>query len=201
MIKLERMYISNFKSISEFELQFSKFTCLIGLNSSGKSTILQAIDFIAQQMNGNFTKWLNDRDWVASELNSKLTKKKIIVAQISFMHNESYCIWTSNFNPSLKKCTYEDIVMYDIADTDYKNPVSIFRVQNSKYKIIKDLENSKILEGDIIQDYEGSFLSSLKSEFLPQSLNEFKSYMDNIYSHVYINNFQFKIYSRTIIFQ
>ena len=38
--------------------RFSKFTCLIGLNSAGKSTILQSIDFISQQMHGNISDWL-----------------------------------------------------------------------------------------------------------------------------------------------
>ncbi|MBN2824379.1 MAG: ATP-binding protein, partial [Campylobacterales bacterium] len=55
----------------------------------------------------------------------------------------------------------------------------IFEVKDSKYMIIKDLEPKK---GDIIQEYEGSFLSSLKDEFLPEPILELKKYIQNIYS-------------------
>lgn len=179
MIKLERLYILNFKSLKEFVLEFSKFTCLIGLNSAGKSTILQAIDFISQQMNGNISQWLKDRNWETNELTFKLEKKRLIQGMITFSHNENYYIWSFFFNPTLKKCTYEKLYAYD---KNIKNEKVIFSVDNSKYIIIKDLEKNEKLEGDIIQDYEGSFLANLKSELLPDALIEFRDYLRNIYS-------------------
>ena len=150
MIKLDTLYISNFKSLNDFTLDFSKFTCLIGLNSSGKSTILQAIDFISQQMNGNISQWLKDRNWETNELTFKLEKKRLIQGMITFSHNENYYIWSFFFNPTLKKCTYEKIYAYD---KNIKNEKVIFSVDNSKYMIIKDLDKNEKLEGDIIQDY------------------------------------------------
>jgi predicted ATPase len=179
LIKLERLYILNFKSLKEFVLEFSKFTCLIGLNSAGKSTILQAIDFISQQMNGNISQWLKDRNWETNELTFKLEKKRLIQGMITFSHNENYYIWSFFFNPTLKKCTYEKLYAYD---KNIKNEKVIFSVDNSKYIIIKDLEKNEKLEGDIIQDYEGSFLANLKSELLPDALIEFRDYLRNIYS-------------------
>lgn len=180
MIKLGRLYISNFKSLRDFELKFSKFTCLIGLNSSGKSTILQAIDFISQQMNGNISDWLKDRNWEANELTFKLEKKRLITGMISFSYNEDFYIWNFMFNPTLKKCTYEKLYAYD---KNLKNEKVIFSVDNSKYMIIKDLGKNEKLEGDIIQDYEGSFLANIKNpDLLPNSLIEFRDYLRNIYS-------------------
>ncbi|MFW2611861.1 AAA family ATPase [Aliarcobacter butzleri] len=180
MIKLDRLYISNFKSLKDFTLDFSKFTCLIGLNSSGKSTILQAIDFISQQMNGNISQWLKDRNWETNELTYKLEKRRLIVGGISFSYNEKYFFWYFRFNPLLKKCTNEELNLIDI-NIDEKRKV-IFKVEDSKYTIIKDLDKNEKLEGDIIQDYEGSFLANLKSELLPDSLIEFREYLRNIYS-------------------
>lgn len=179
MIKLDTLYISNFKSLKDFQLDFSKFTCLIGLNSSGKSTILQAIDFISQQMNGKISQWLKDRNWETNELTYKLEKKRIIIGTISFSHNENFCIWTFAFNPTLKKCVYEKIYSFDKKIEDRK---LIFKVEDSKYMITKDLDKNEKLEGDIIQDYEGSFLANLKSELLPDALIEFRDYLRNIYS-------------------
>ena len=39
---------NNFKSLIDFRLDLADFTCLIGLNGSGKSTVLQLIDLSAQ---------------------------------------------------------------------------------------------------------------------------------------------------------
>lgn len=181
MIQLKRLRIGNFKSLNEFMLDFSEFTCLIGLNGSGKSTILQAIDFVSQQMNGNISQWLKDRGWEANELNCKLTqeKKKIITVGISFEYNKTFYIWAFNFNPTLKKCTYEFVQEYDSEINNYQ---VIFEVKDSKYMIIKDSEEKAKLQGDIIQDYEGSFLADLKPELLPESIIEFKAYLKSIYS-------------------
>lgn len=179
MINLHRLRLSNFKSLDDFTLNFSEFTCLIGLNSSGKSTILQAIDFVAQQMNGNFSGWLKERGWETNELTCKLTKKKIITGMISFEYNKTLLIWTFYFNPTSKKCTHESLIIYDTKNTSYQ---SIFEVNNGKYTLTKDLETKEKLHGDIIQEYEGSFLASLKSDLLPQPIKEFKAYLQNIYS-------------------
>lgn len=180
MIGLYGCTIDNFKSLENFDINFSKFTCLIGLNSSGKSTILQAIDFISQQMDGNITGWLKDRNWESKELKSKIINRKLITVTVSFYENANQYEWIFHFNPLLKKCIFESILLYN--DLDGEDYNIIFEVKNSKYMIIKDLETKEILQGDIIQEYEGSFLSSLKSEFLPEVIREFKSYIQNIYS-------------------
>lgn len=177
MIKLEKLYISNFKSLKDFRLNFSKFTCLIGLNSSGKSTILQAIDFISQQMQGNIKDWLKDRNWESNELTYKLEKKRLITGAISFKQNDNFYMWLFTFNPSLNKCTDEKLNIYS-----NNSSKTIFEVKDSKYRIIKDLDKNEKLEGDIILDYEGSFLANLKSELLPEVLIEFREYLRNIYS-------------------
>lgn len=179
MIKLHKLYISNFKSLKDFRLDFSKFTCLIGLNSSGKSTILQAIDFVSQQMDGNISQWLKDRNWESNELTYKIERKKFIIGQITFLYENNFCIWFFVFNPFLKKCIREELVIYG---ENIENKKLIFKVENSKYMIIKDLDKNEKLEGDIIQDYEGSFLANLKSELLPEVVIEFREYLRNIYS-------------------
>jgi predicted ATP-dependent endonuclease of OLD family len=59
---------------------------------------------------------------------------------------------------------------------------TIFKVRDDKYTITIDLETKEKRHGDIVQEYEGSFLASLKSDFLPQPIKEFKTYLENIYS-------------------
>jgi len=179
LIELNQLIIGNFKSLNYFKLDFSKFTCFIGLNSSGKSTVLHAIDFISQLMNGDITQWLEDRNWESNELVCKLTENTLITITVSFMFNDDFYIWSFNYNPILKKCTYEEIYKYD---KDLKNEELILNIENTKYMIMKNLETKEKLEGDIITEYEGSFLAKFKDELLPEAIKEFKSYLKNIYS-------------------
>lgn len=178
-IRLYKLHVDNFKSLNKFSMEFADFSCLIGLNSSGKSTILQSVDFISQQMHGNISQWLDDRGWEANELSSKLTKKKNIIAVISFEYDKIFFLWSFTFNPTLKRCTSESIYMYD---EDISNKQLIFDVKDAKYMIFRGFENNDKFQGDIIQDYEGSFLADLKSELLPPPIIEFKKYLKNIYS-------------------
>jgi len=73
MIKSSLLQNSRFHKY--FELELTKFSCLVGLNGSGKSTVLQAMDFLSQLMVGDLDGWLEERHWERADLNSKLTKK------------------------------------------------------------------------------------------------------------------------------
>jgi len=179
LIELFSCNISNFKSLDNFNIDFSKFTCLIGLNSAGKSTILQAIDFISQQMKGDISEWLKDRNWEAKELRCTFTNDRLINITLGFHYNEEFYIWTFIFNTILKKCVTEEITMY--SQNLEKNEI-LFEVKDSKYMIIRNLETKEKLQGNIINEYEGSFLADLKSEFLPEVIKKFRFYIQNIYS-------------------
>ena len=52
-MKIKSISVDNFKSLVSFNLTLAKFNCLVGLNSSGKSTVLQFFDFLAQQVKGD----------------------------------------------------------------------------------------------------------------------------------------------------
>jgi len=173
MIELHSCQINNFKSLDSFMLYFSDFTCLIGLNSSGKSTILQAVDFISAQMRGDISGWLKSRNWEADELESKVTNinSNYIVINLGFFYNNQTYIWNFGFDTNLKKSTYEAIKIFQ-----HK---TIFQVEDSKFMIDKDGE---IKEGDIIQEYEGSFLAKLKPELLPDVIIELRKYLQSIHS-------------------
>ena len=145
MIELDSCIIGNFKSLNEFTLDFSKFTCLIGLNSAGKSTILQSLDFISQQMKGDISGWLKSRNWEAKELKCKFINNKYIILTLLYNYKQKNYIWNFIFNPLEKKSTHEEIVYFPSLDSE-KSKI-IFEVKASKYMIDKDGE---IKKGDII---------------------------------------------------
>ncbi len=178
MIELHSCMVGNFKSLDDFQLEFSKFTCLIGLNSSGKSTLLQFIDFISAQMKGDITGWLDSRGWEAVELKSKVTNEDAIFIALGFYYNQEIYIWNLMFYTNLNKIVHEEIKIILDWNDESKNKI-IFEVEDSKFMIDKDGEINK---GEIIQEYEGSFLAKLKPELLPDVIVEFRAYLQNIYS-------------------
>ena len=171
-MQLKKIEIDNFKSLVDFEMTFEKFNCIVGLNGSGKSTLLQALDLISQMMKGDISNWLRKRTWTSKDLHSKFTKAKNISFKLYLEENEKDCIfkeyiYEAIFNSSKLKCTSE----------------SVFIDNN---KVIK-IENSKIFIGnqdgiEIIQEYEGSLLSSMKENKFEEGLLKLKNFIKEITS-------------------
>jgi predicted ATPase len=87
-MKIKSIKVDNFKSLVNFDLPLSKFSCLVGLNGSGKSTVLQFFDFLSQQVRGDLSGWLKKRQWEVSDLNSKLTRKQNIDFEVLLSHTD-----------------------------------------------------------------------------------------------------------------
>ncbi len=65
---IKKFYFDNFKSLVDFRLVCHPLTCLIGLNNSGKSTVLRAIDFLSSVARGGISQWLKGTDWRSRDL-------------------------------------------------------------------------------------------------------------------------------------
>lgn len=165
-MELKRLKIDNFKSLLEFGIDFEHFNCIIGLNGAGKSTLLQALDFISVMMKGDISNWLRKRGWQTKDLHSKFTKAKNISFKLFIENNNIKYTYEAIFNTSKLRCTNE---LFHI------NENRILKIENSKFSIEKQY-------GEIVQEYEGSFLSSLKEDRLPKELLELKNFIRNITS-------------------
>jgi predicted ATPase len=127
-MKIKSIKVDNFKSLVGFELPLADFSCLIGLNSSGKSTILQFFDFLSQQVRGDLSGWLKKRQWEASDLNSKLTRKQNIDFEVLLSHTdygEFEIKWSASFNRKTLHCTFERI--------EWNNQL-LLKVDNGNYQ-------------------------------------------------------------------
>lgn len=108
---IEQIAVRNFKSLAQFRLRLERFNCLVGMNGAGKSTVLQAIDFIAQLMEGRIDEWLTMREWSASELNCKLRPESNIGLAVSFRTSSGQQLnWVAAFNRTELQCSTETIV-------------------------------------------------------------------------------------------
>lgn len=170
--EIESLYVDNFKSLVKFRMLLSDFTCLIGLNGAGKSTILQVFDFISSILQGNTNEWLEARKWKSADLTFKPGRKQSLTLQLRFSLNGNRYIWTCNFNRVRMNCIYEDICRFDVEG----DLVDIFSVKDKQYKI-GDSESKSI---DF--NYVGSTLSQISQKVLTEELVSIVKYLSAIRS-------------------
>jgi len=145
---ITKIWVNNFKSLVDFDMQLSKFNCLVGLNGSGKSTVLQFLDFLSQLMIGDVGIWLATRHWKAADLNSKISKKSNIDFQVTIEIDGRNIEWKGSFNRTSLSCTHESVVV---------NNEVLLNVEDGKFTVGSTTH-------DIIFNYEGSLLSALKDK-------------------------------------
>jgi len=67
---LKKLTIRNFKAIQDMTIEFTPMTVLIGENGCGKSTILQAIDFLRSAASRDIPEYIKEKEWKFNELKS-----------------------------------------------------------------------------------------------------------------------------------
>lgn len=77
---IKSLYIDNFKALNDFTIHFQPLTLLIGANSVGKSTVLQALELLAYftkgKEHGELNNYLKQEGWQAKDLKSTLSQKR-----------------------------------------------------------------------------------------------------------------------------
>lgn len=77
-ILIKRLYVDKFKALNSFHISLEQFTVIVGNNMSGKSTILQVLDFISSLTKEDFSVILERRGWKVSDIKSQLEKSQTI---------------------------------------------------------------------------------------------------------------------------
>ncbi|OEA11214.1 chromosome segregation protein SMC [Vibrio parahaemolyticus] len=165
-LSLVNIKANNFKSLVDFSLPFSKFNCLVGLNGSGKSTVLQFIDFLSQQVRGDIDEWLDSRQWSARDLNSTLTKQSNITFTVELSYSGKPVIWEGSFNRTELFCTAEKITW---------GGKTLLNVADGKFSL-----PTEDLQAPITFAYQGSILSQLRENQLPKELVAFKTFFNEL---------------------
>lgn len=175
-MRVVQVSVDNFKSLVGFRTPLAKFSCLIGLNGAGKSTVLQFVDFLAQQVRGDVKGWLEERQWRGTDLHSRLSARKIIEFEVWFSSEGTtrFGRWRAFFNTTKLHCTEEFVEAWP----------AVLHVKDGRYQIIDSLDT--IAKADkpkeIPFSYEGSVLSQLRESLLPPSLLEFKHFFSGVRS-------------------
>jgi len=162
MTELRRLKIKNFKSLKDVDIEFDHLNILIGMNGAGKSTVLQALDFVSQLMRGRIDVWLKDREWEAADLNSKFSPKNNIEINVTvILDNGTDIMWEAHFNRSKLNCTFEQIEysgqkLLTLRNNQiHVNP--LFRQSSNS-----NHNNSRDEPLKILTDYQGSIFSAFR---------------------------------------
>lgn len=175
-MRIESIYANNFKSLVDFRLRLAKFTCLIGLNGSGKSTVLQFVDFLAQQVRGDLAGWLEERGWRAGELSSRLLSRKNVEFRVHLTDDrgDNVVTWSGSFHPVSLHCTTERV----------EAPTTTLVVRDGICRISERSgaasELRPVRNEEISFTYQGSILSQLRDQALPGTLRDLKSYLAGV---------------------
>ena len=73
---IKSLYIDNFKALNDFSMYLDPFTVVVGNNMSGKSTVLQALDFLSNIVKEDFTVFLDRRGWKVADIKSQMQKSQ-----------------------------------------------------------------------------------------------------------------------------
>ena len=171
---LRSFHIENFKSLSDFTMSdMGQFVCLIGLNGAGKTSLIQAIDFMAHLASGDVNDWIQERDWTRSDLTTKPFKKQLIRFKLSFDFGYTV-IWEGTYNISLGRCRNEKVSVVGNQE--------LF-VEVSEGKISFKMDSEDVIHLPDIFDYQGSVVSFIEFKLGEgNALSQFQVFIKSIKS-------------------
>lgn len=184
-LRISSIKVRNFKSLVDFKIDLAKFSCLIGLNGAGKSTVLQFVDFLSHLVRGDVTRWLDERQWKTSDLKSKFTTKRTIEFIVAFSRSEGSAAgtWTAHFNPTTLRCTTEFLELPGWRDTPGCTlEVSKEHLTVSTTKDTAPVGHTHDWSEPIRFSYEGSVTAAIKDEQLPDGIREIKHFVQRMES-------------------
>ena len=183
---IKTLYIDNFKALNDFTIQFDYLNVLFGRNGSGKSTVLQALDFIKNFAIQDLDVYMQKRQWKASEIISQLSSTKHITFDVEFeLTNNEMLKWRFVVNPVKKDESVTFVREEIIRLSDNKILLKYDQNGGKRYNKVIDTDeiipnmnfNSSLLKTiDIIRQIEEyPELAELKSYFVQSDSFELMS--------------------------
>lgn len=150
---IKSLCIENFKALQAFKVDLTQFNMLIGENSCGKSTILQALDFLCSIATRDIDIFLDERDWSFDELQSQFSRPEEPIAfSVEYSFRAKTYIWSISINQQddqwvivesiAEKNSNESFVSFGRGEKDYPLDFSQMNLRSSALKTI-DVEKSE----------------------------------------------------------
>jgi len=147
----------NFKALKDLTIEFTPLTVLIGENSSGKSTVLQALDFLCSITSRDIDEYLKDREWDFGEIKSQfsLPEESIYFESVIEIDGTSLC-WKISINNDDGKWTIKERIndkqskecylSYNQGQKDFPFDFSQLSIKSSALKML-DIDKSPSKDG------------------------------------------------------
>ena len=104
---IKSIYIDNFKILNDFRLDFEPVTVLIGENSVGKSTVLQALELLSYftqgKKYGTIDNYLSGNAWAVKDIKSTLSRKQVVTFQLDIAISDNLYQWRIEFKVTSNK--------------------------------------------------------------------------------------------------
>ena len=187
-MRITKITVTGFKSLVDFQMDLSKFTCLIGLNGSGKSTVLQFLDFLSQLARGGMDEWFKERKWSDKEiLSGLLSRKQTIDFVLETMLDTGQVIkWEGRYNIRTHTCSQESFVLQELAANGQVYEEPLLTTKSEHFRVDRKRTESRQATASapekIIWVYDGSILSKITEETVPHELKEYRTFLRNLYS-------------------
>lgn len=146
---IKSIVIKNFKSLSDLSLKLYPMTVIIGDNASGKSSFLQAIDFLCCSVREDFENWLERRRLIVDDIRSRINPTDSPKFHIDIeIHDDAHCVhkYTWNLETHLQKEKNCVLLGYESVDVDGKNVFTYVNTKSAKERI-SDLSTLVFMEG------------------------------------------------------
>lgn len=169
-------------------LPLPKFSCLIGLNGAGKSSILQGVDFLSQLFRGDIDAWLNRRGWKVGDIKFNLPEKKdkTVFLRVALAVDFGVFEWAGYFSAHSKQCKSESLSLRPARDDGVAFVMDMGDIQllEVRKKLMTQYcdENGRGAPERIRFQYQGSILSQLEDHELGERVLFFRDFMRSISS-------------------
>ncbi len=157
--------VRNFKSLNDFRLEnLAAFSCLIGLNGSGKTTVLQLFDFLGHLAQGT----TEMRGWNMTELVTAGSRAKTFPLFVDLLIEGKRLRWSGTYYIEKR------------------------RVENEQIRIMEQVSNGnggRLVEGEELLRIDSNGMLAIQGEADPpkRDLN-FLNYQGSLLAHLNINN-------------
>ena len=186
--RLLDLRIDNFKNFDDFSMEFSPLTVIVGNNSVGKSSLLQAIAFLKYACTASVEEYLKDRAVKVEDLTSKgLTKvKKIMSFAVSFETVNKSIFWEITFltdKTNNRIVLRSETVSYLEKGSEVKQTVLDFKngkgIRNRRAEEVgKPMESESIFSG-VFQSSLLKFIDERSEEKLYPEMCLIKRFFEN----------------------
>jgi len=154
---LKKLYIHNFKSFYHSHFEFGKLNCLIAPNNTGKSNLIEAIEFI-------------------DNLLFKLDSEKLNF-KTNFRYQEQNTVFQAEFEVSNRVLVFNELIDYKIVVIF---DISIGETNNIDVNINGSMKSIDVPDDDKIVDYFNYFMLRAYGDELVNTIKNYSDYSEKL---------------------